>query len=145
MKTLKCPECDSPLKILNKKESFEGWRQCHKCNSLTHIIATSPDDYSVQSLNDMLDELKENKVGIQTLQFIMDSGTAEEKNIMFCVGKKSRTFLDLMVNVGVLEKEAKKYRVKKPFKDQIQDYIENKIRKKSYNRRNFQKHSRVSA
>lgn len=145
MKTLKCPECDSPVKILNKGESFEGWRQCHKCDSLAHIIATSPEDYSIQSLTDMLDKLKRNKVGIQTLQFIMDSGTAEERNIVFCVGKKSMTFLDLMVNVGVLEREAKRYRVKKPFKSHIREYIDDKMRKKSYNRRGLEKHSRISA
>ncbi len=135
METVKCPKCESPLKLLTKGESFEGWRKCHKCEEITHIIASHPGEFSSQSLREILDKLKDNEVGIQTLQFILDSGTAQEKDIFFCVGKKSQTVLDLLVNLEVLERNSKRYKIKKPFKEYIQEYIEDELREKSYNKR----------
>lgn len=143
METIRCPECSSPLKLLMDKESFEGWRKCQKCGELSRVIATGKKEFSCQSLKHMLDEMKENKIGIQTLQFILDNGVAEERNIVFCVGKKSQTFLDLLVNVEILKRTGKKYRIKEMFKPEIKDYVENKIRKKSYNNRKARP-SRVS-
>lgn len=135
MKSLKCPECEAPIKILGKGESFEGWRQCHKCGELTQILAPAEGEISTQSLQNMLTQLKKDKIGIQVIQFIKDNGVAHEKDIMFCVGKKSRTYLDLLTNAQILENNGKKYRIKQPFEQRIKDYIRQEIMDKSYNRR----------
>ncbi len=135
MKTVKCLECQTPVKQLLSDEDFEGWRRCHNCDELNYIIATQSQEFSKQSLTEMLDKLKENKTGIQTLQFVLDNGTAQERDILFCVGKQAKTFLDLLHNVDVLEKNSRRYRVKKTFHEPIQKYMEQNIRKKSYNKR----------
>jgi len=142
MKTVKCVECQTPVKQLLSNEDFEGWRRCHNCDELNHVIATQSQEFSKQSLTDMLDKLKQNRTGIQTLQFILDNGTAEEKDILFCVGKQAKTFLDLLHNVDVLEKNSKRYRVKKTFQEPIQEYVEQNIRKKSYNKRKVRNRTR---
>ncbi len=135
MKTVKCSNCEAPVKQLATNENFEGWRRCHKCDELNHIIATKSEEFSKQSLTRMLEKLKNNKTGIQTLQFLLDNGTTEEKNIIFCVGKESKTFLDLMTNVGILKKQSQRYKVNKSFKEHIEEYMQENIEKRSYNRR----------
>lgn len=137
METIHCPECDAPIKILGSGESFDGWRRCSSCGEYTHIMATESEEISKQSLISMLEKLKKNKTGIQTLQFIMDSGTVQERNVVFCVGKQSQTFLDLMVNIGILERNGRRYNVKKIFEEPVHDYIESNIRKKSYDTRDL--------
>ncbi|MFW5902587.1 MAG: hypothetical protein ACOCTT_01730 [archaeon] len=141
METIYCKQCQAPVKQLLSDENFEGWRRCHKCDELNYIIATESQEISKQSLSEMLDKLKQNKTGIQTLQFLLDNGKTHEKNIVFCVGKESQTFLDLLTNVGVLEREARKYKIDRAFEKSIQDYIEENICKRSYNKRKIRRNS----
>lgn len=144
MKTLYCPECEAPLKLLTKGEHFEGWRRCQKCDELSRVIATGGAEYSIQSLKNILKELNNEEIGIQALQYIQDHGTALEKDIVFCVGKRTRIFLDLLTNIEVLDRENHRYRIKEPFQEPIQGFIQNELSDKSYNRREISKKNRIS-
>lgn len=144
MKTLYCPECETPLKLLTKGEYFEGWRRCQKCDELSRVIATASEEFSIQSLSHILKELNSEKIGIQALQYIQDHGTALEKDIEFCVGKRSRIFLDLLTNVEVLDRENQRYRIKEPFQEPISEFIATELSEKSYNRREISKKNRIS-
>ncbi len=143
MKTLYCPECKAPLKLLTRGECFEGWRRCPNCEVLSRIIAPVGEEFSIQSLRYILKELKNDKIGIQALQYIQDHGRALEKDVVFCVGKRSQIFLDLLTNIELLARENKRYRIKEPFQEPVQEYIQDELSDRSYNRREIKKENKI--
>ncbi len=120
MKTVKCPECGSGLKVVFKDESFEGWKKCNKCGSFSFVIA---DDVRAEavSLKSLFENAKDKKRLAEAIDYLLThGGIAFIDELLFHVGKKVEPDLTVFEKYGVIKRVKDSYEINKELVDELE-------------------------
>lgn len=127
MQIVKCPLCESGLRVIYRNETFEGWKRCNSCGQPSYIIAREESSASVRSLKAMIKNLKTKIMTSKALDYLMRKREASLSDICFETGMKVKDDLSFLEKFRVVMKIGNNYTInpglEKFVLEEIQPYI----------------------
>ena len=122
MKTVFCPLCKMPIKVVLKNETANEWKNCGKCGQPSYLIVTSEGKSAVKSLKEMIDE-NPKKTVISLFETLLRKKEMHIDDLIFMVGKQVEREIEKFYGLHVLDKKGYAYFIRPGLEKFIAEYI----------------------
>ena len=129
MKTVNCPLCNAPLKLVLSHENFYGWKECGSCGQPSYLAVNRDGDVAVASLRGMIEKVTSKRQGVDMLELLLRKDVVSRDDILFQAGKIVETDLEFLSSMHVLEQQGVNYAIKMNLKPFIQEQVQPLLQK----------------
>lgn len=120
MKTIFCPVCKAPLKVVYSGQDFSGWKKCD-CGEHVFILAKADGSAASESLKEMLES---NRGDVPKMISYMLKCSEERRidDISFVSGKATESLITKLGMLRAFDKIGFAYKINPAFQDYFSKY-----------------------
>ena len=123
MRTVFCPDCKAPLKMVGAGEAFFGWKLCNACSKPSYIAIPMDGDPSAATLRGLVEKVSSHKPGLDALRFLVEHDEAFIDDLLFVAGRAAYADIILLEEMHVLDRKLKTYSLRPQLKPYVEDMV----------------------